>query len=112
MQITPNSTSNLNIERNIWKNCIIDKLIDIPKKCPLCGYSNVNITEYNSLNNPYIATCYKANCRKIIYLREGTIFAHFPKTACSNILYVIKLWLLENKNTMEIHKNLKTISPI
>ena len=112
MQISPNLTSNLNIERNIWKNCILDKLIDIPKKCPLCGYSNVNITEYNSLNNPFIARCSKAKCRKIIYLREGTIFAHFPKTACSNILYVIKLWLLENKNSMEIHKNLKTISPI
>ena len=111
MQINPNLTSNLNIERNIWKNCILDKLIDIPKKCPLCGYSNVNITEYNSLNNPYIARCSKAKCRKIIYLREGTLFAHFPKTACSNILYVIKLWLLENKNTMEIHKKFKNDFP-
>ena len=109
MQISPNSK--LNIERNIWKNCILDKLIDISIKFSLCVYSNVNITEYNSLNNPYISRCSNDKCRKIIYLREGTIFGHFPKTACSNILYVIKLWLFENKNAMEIHKKFKNDIP-
>ena len=65
MQISPNLTSNLIIERNIWKNCILNKLIDIPKKCPLFGNSNVNITEYNSLNNPYIARCSKLIVEKL-----------------------------------------------
>ena len=111
MEIYPNITSDLNIERNIWKNWIIDKLITKPAKCPLCSHPYVNMVENNTLNNPYIAICNNVSCRRIIYLREGTIFNHFPRTACSNILYIIKLWLFEIKNANEIHNKFRTEFP-
>ena len=108
MEIYPNITSDLNIERNIWKNYIIDKLIAGTDKCPLCSHPYVNMVENNTLNNPYIARCNNVRCRRIIYLREGKNFNHFPRTACSNILYIIKLWLFENKNANEIHNKFRT----
>ena len=111
MEIHPNIASDLNIERNIWKNWIIDKLIAKPAKCPLYSHPYANMVENNTLNDPYIAKCNNAKCRRIIYLREGTVFNHFPRTACSIILYIIKLWLLENKNANEIHNKFKTEFP-
>ena len=42
------------------------------------------------------------NASKVIYLKEHTLFNEFPRTACSIILYIIKLWLFDNKNTSEI----------
>jgi predicted DNA-binding protein YlxM (UPF0122 family) len=110
-EIEPNKFSDINFEREIWKTYIIDKLLNKPDKCPICAYPNINITEYNTLNNPYIARCSKSKCRKIIYLREGTVFNHFPRTTVSNILYIIKLWLFDNKNASDIYNKFKNECP-
>ena len=98
MEIYPNITSDLNIERKFWKNWIIDKLNTKQAKCPLCSHLYVNMVENNTLNNPYIARCNNVRYRRIIYLREGAIFNHIPRTAYSNILDIIKLWHFQNKN--------------
>ena len=77
---------------------IIGKLIDLPTKCETCGNQHMNLNEYNSLYKPFIVRCSNRNCRKIHFLKEYTIFGHFPKTIASTILFILKLWLFESKN--------------
>ena len=108
-EMEPNRFSDITFEREIWKTYAIDKLLNKPDKCPLCTYPNINITEYNTLNNSYIARCSNCKCRKIIYLREG--INHFPRTTVSNILYIIKLWLFDNKNASDIYNKFKNECP-
>lgn len=82
-----------------------------PSKCPLCSHPNKALTTYNSINNPYIARCSNAKCRKIIFLKEGTFFANFPRTPISNILFIINLWLIQNNNETEIYNRFKNDFP-
>ena len=104
MEIKPNRNSDISFEREIWIQFILNKLIAMPSKCPLCSYPNTSLNQYNSLNNPYIGRCSFSKCRKIIFLREGTFFSYFPRTSVSDILYIIKLWLFQNNNATEIYK--------
>ena len=41
--------------------------------------------------------------QKNTFLKEYTIFGHFPKTIASTILFILKLWLFESKNASEIY---------
>ena len=86
MEIQPNNNADITYERDIITKFILNKLITKPSKCPLFSYPNTSLNLYNSLNNPYISRCSHNNCRKIIFLREGTIFSHLPRTVVSHIL--------------------------
>ena len=90
-----NNTYDIFIERNIWKNYILDLLIELPDKCSLCANKFDNLTEINSIFNPYIGRCSNNKCRTNFFLKDYTIFGYFPKTMASTILYVIKLWIFK-----------------
>lgn len=91
----------------IWDKFTIDKLIAKPTKSPIRDYPNANLIENNTLNNSYLSWCFNSKCHKTIYLRESDIFNYFPRTAASNILYIIKLWLIDNHNATEIYNKFK-----
>ena len=74
-------------ERSIWDKYLIGNLIELPEECP---YKKINLTEYNSLSNPYVCRCSKNSCHKIIYLKDYTLFNLFPRTNLSTFLYIIK----------------------
>lgn len=82
-------------------------MIQKPVKCPLCNYTSLSIIENNTINNPFIARCNNYHCRKIIYMRQNTFLDEFPRTPASLILYILKLWLIDEKNATEIYKNIK-----
>ena len=103
MEMIPNGKADITFERNIWANFILNKLITKPSNCPLSSYLSTNFNEYNSLNNPYIASCSINKCQKILFLGEGTIFSHFPRTPTSHILYIIKLRLIQIDKATEIY---------
>ena len=79
-------------------------LIDIPQICPLCGRKKINLNDNESIYNPVIALCTYNKCRKIIYLRQGTILDHYSKVPASVFFYVINLWIICEKNDVQIHK--------
>ena len=47
----------------------------------------------------------------MIYLRESTIFNQFPRTMVSNILYIIKFLLFDNKNKTGSYNKFKNEIP-
>ena len=85
---------------------IIGKLVDLSTKCESCGNPNIHLNEYNSVYNPYIARYSNHNCRKIHFLKEYSIFGHFPKTMGSTILCILKLWVFESKNAGDIYSKI------
>ena len=105
--IKSNSTNNIEYERYIRKTFILYNLIIVPVMCTLCGYNGINLTNNDTLANPYIDRCNNNKCRKVYYLRNKTFFALFPKTNISTIIFIIKLWIFEKKNSNDIHKYIK-----
>ena len=57
VDIIVNTRITLEYEPTFWKNYIIDKLIELPKNCPLCKYTSISIIENNTINNPFSASC-------------------------------------------------------
>ena len=102
-----NTNKDINFERNIWNMFIINKLIFLPIIFSLCRYTRINIKNNNTLSNPCIARCNNNKCRRIYYLREKTFFLLFPKINITTILYIMKIWLLEKKNTNDIYNHIK-----
>jgi len=60
-----------------------------------------------SIYNPLISRCSYRYCRKIYYLKVSIFFSLFPKTPIIAILIVLKTWLLDEKNELEINNILK-----
>ena len=113
----------INKERKFWQIYIIKVLIIVPMVCPLCNYSSISLSNYDSLFNPIIARCNSSKCRKNLYLRKNTFLQHFPKTPTSVIMQILYYWIIEERNASEINNilkeklknysiNIKTISEI
>ena len=102
--ITGKITINIIKERKFWYLYIIKMLIDIPQICPLCGRNKINLYDNENIYNPVIARCTYNKFRKIIYLRQGTILDHYSKVPASVFFYVINLWIIYEKNGVQIHK--------
>lgn len=70
----------------------------------------MHASENESLNNPIIYRCNK--CKKAIYLRDHTIYGKFPRTPALIIPIIIKLWIIDEKNTTQIFEKLTNNSGI
>ena len=81
------------------------------KKFILCKYKTVNFQLHESMNNPYIYWCSNEKCRKLIYLRNNSVFWYFQCTLASSIFFIFKYWLLEEKNRHNIYDFLKENLP-
>jgi len=106
-----NPQNNIEIEKYIWNKFVLKIIILLPSFCNLCNNKSINIYDNNSIYNPYIGKCTNAKCRKMFYLRQGTILGLYPKTPVSTILYIIKMFILEKKNTNEIYMKIKGAHP-
>ena len=105
-----NSNNSITTERKIWEIFMLKIFVILPTICQLCGNIGINVTDHNTSLNPYVGWCTYNRCRKIYYLRDKTFFSLFPKTNISTILYIIKLWISENKNAVQIYNKIKSES--
>lgn len=93
-------------EVNFWLNNILNNWIKINHNCPNCGKINSLRIRKNkkSLSNPIKLQCNNKKCKKIVNIREKTIFSFINKYPISVIIKIIELFILENKNATEITK--------
>lgn len=96
IDIIPQIVLNMTSERKIWNEYFSNGMIVLPNKCDKCA-KNISIKENDSIINPYIGRCSNPQCRKIYYLRNGSIFNLFNKTPISLIKNVIQLNLDHKK---------------
>lgn len=54
VNIVPNSKITIELEKNFWKKYILNILINIHNRYPLCKYNSISIIENNSINNLYV----------------------------------------------------------
>lgn len=98
----------LDIERQFWKSNVIGTWIDTPKNiCPSCSNKSLRLANRNKITNPCCLKCNKRKCSKKVSLRENTIFQLFNKVPISVLIKIIELFVIENKNGIEIIKTLK-----
>ena len=109
--IIPNNNNDLKYEREFWLRFLFKQLIFLPVICINCGNNRINLTEYNTLANPFVGRCTYNKCSKLYYLREKTFFGLVPKTPASTVFYILKLWILEKKMLMKYLLNLIQIIP-
>ena len=74
LDIIPNASNNINYERKFLIKFLINQIIFLPIICANCGNNRINLTEKNTIANPYIGRCTYNKCRKIYYLKEKNIF--------------------------------------
>ena len=81
--------------------------IDADLKCPNCKNESLKLFRNSkSLSNPYILKCNKKECRKKLNLREWTFFGLHKKIPISVLIKIIGLFILHNKNGLQIKKSL------
>ncbi len=89
---------NINDERYYLDNKVLNKWIKYVTKCPVCKVNNMKLKKINSICNPYKMQCGNYKCRKIINLRNNTIFEYLNKTPISIIIKAIEKFILEETN--------------
>lgn len=71
----------------------------MPKnKCPSCNNISLNLKKIKSISNPFNLQCNKAKCRKIVNIRNNTIFQFFPNTPMSLLVQSIEALICDGKN--------------
>lgn len=70
--IIPNNNNDLKYEKEFWLRFLFKQLIFLPVIYINCGNNRINLTEYNTLANPFVGRCTYNKCRKIYYLRDKT----------------------------------------
>ena len=91
-------------------NHIIDKWIEIKNLCPNCKNNTLKINKnIKSISNPVIMRYKKANCRKVVNLKTNAIFGILSKMPISVFIKIIELFIIDNKNGLEIINKLKEI---
>ena len=91
-------------ENDYWDKYIINKWIEINYKCPNCKLDTLTIIKGKTIATPFKLRC-KKNCRKQVNLRRKIFFSFFPKLSPSIIIDIIKLFILDNKNAVEMGKS-------
>lgn len=87
----------MNLKKNSGQNIFLINL-EKPNECKLCNYTSISIVDNNTINDPYIAKCSNSKCRN---------WNEFPRIPVSIILYVLKLWLIDEKNATEISNHIR-----
>ena len=64
-------------ERKYWMNNILNKWINYYTTCPNCKLPTLKLKNIKSVINPFKLQCNKSKCRKIINMRNNTIFQFF-----------------------------------
>ena len=102
-----NISINIESERTFWNNIVINYYLFPKTICGKCARKSLVLNNNESIYNPIISRCSYRYCRKIYNLKEGSFFSLFPKTPVSVILIVLKSWILDEKNALEIYNVLK-----
>ena len=85
-------------EHQFWINKVWKGWIQPNNKCPACNNISLNLKKIKSIANPYKLQCNKSNCRKIVNIRNNTIFPFFPNTPMSTLIQSIEALICECKN--------------
>ena len=76
--------------------------MDLKTRCPNCVLQTLKLKKIKSIVNPYKLQCNKAKFRKIINLRNNTIFQFFSHTPISVLINAIELFITEEKNAKKV----------
>ena len=78
------------------------------QKCPSCKNTSLRfVKNKKSLSNPVFLKCNKKTCRKKVNIRENTFFNSFRKIPISVCIKIIELFIIDNKNALQIEKSIK-----
>ena len=85
-------------ELNFWINKVLKDWIQPNNKYPSCNNISLNLKKIKSIVNPLKIQCNKAKCRKIVNIRNNTIFQFFPTTPMSIVVQAIEALICDGKN--------------
>ena len=85
---------------------IVDKWIKIDYRCPNYNQISLKLKKIKSAVNPLKLQSNKSNCRKIVNVRENTIFNVCSHTPISIIVYAIEEFIEEEKNATKVIESL------
>ena len=80
-------------ERQFWINKVLKDWIQPNNRCPACNNISLNLKKIKSIANPFKLKCNKAKCRKIVNIRNSTIFQFFPNTPMSILVQSIEAFI-------------------
>ena len=86
-------------EPQFWINKVLKDWIQTNNKCPSCNNILLNLKKIKSIANPFKMQCNKAKLRKIVNIRNNTIFKYFPNTPMSILVQSIESLICEDKNS-------------
>ena len=92
-------------EREFITKNIIGTFIQKPDICPICKTGKIGFKNNNSFNNPIQYKYNNYKCCRNISIRNGTIFEYNTCTPFSVLFKIIKLWIVDSFNALEIKKN-------
>ena len=79
-------------------NKVLNKWIKYNTKCPNCSLESLQLKNTKSISNPFKLQCNKSKCRKIVNIRNNTIFQYFSHTPISILITAIEQFITEDKN--------------
>ena len=97
---------NIDTEREYWMKTVLDKWIKYNTKCPSYNKNSLKLKKIKSVANPLKLQWNYYKCRKIINLRDNTIFAFYSKTPISILITILEEFILEEKNATKIIEKL------
>ena len=95
----------ITIERGFITKNVIGTFIQNPDIYQICKKGKVGFKNNDSFNNPIQYKCNFYKCCRNISIRKGTIFQYNSRTPFSVLFKIIKLWIVDSFNALDIKKN-------
>ena len=94
-------------ERDYWRKNVINKLINYSNICPSFKLNSLILKNIKSSANPYKLQCNKKNGRKVVNIRNNTIFELFSHTLLYILINAIELFICDDKNSEKTIETLR-----
>ena len=95
------------MEINFWNKIVLIGYICPSKICPKCGLNSLKLNDCNIIYNLIINRCSSYKYGKIVFLKDNSFYCLFPKKPISLIICIQKLWLIGEKNGVDMYKLVK-----
>ena len=97
---------NIDTKRDYSMKNVIDKWIKYKAICQSCNKYSLKLKKFQTIANLLKLQCINYKYRKIISLRDNTIFAFHSKTPISILIAILEKFILEEKNAIKIIEKL------
>ena len=85
---------NIDTERELQMKNVLDKLIKYNTICPSYNKYSLKLKKIKQIANPLKLQCNYYKCRKILSLRDNTIFSFHSKTPISILIAILEEFIL------------------